>query len=431
MKNTEELKAWIKLWRISGVGSKKFQLLLSHFGSPQAVFLANATQITQAGVSQKIANAISDEKQNDESTTPDLTWLTASENHHILTLECEEYPERLKQINDAPALLYVHGNLSILQDPQLGVVGSRNPTQSGQNNAYEFSKYLAQTGMCINSGLALGVDGAAHQGAIDGNGPTIAVIATGIDRVYPAKHRALAHQIVKNGAIISEFPVGTHPDSRHFPRRNRIISAMSYGVLVVEAALKSGSLITARLAMEQNREVFAIPGSIHNPLAKGCHQLIRQGAKLVETAEDILEEMSSLIDLNDHQVKQTKTHAVNAPQPSSSKTRDFQLETPQSETPQSETSQLESTQSNLNANDHITNNTQGPSSNDSEQKTAMNELDPEQSALLNAMGFDPISIDQIVLATDLDAASVAAMLLILELQNYVTSNGGGTYTRIK
>ena len=194
----------------------------------------------------------------------------------------------MKLINDAPALLYVHGNLSILQDPQLGIVGSRNPTQSGHNNAYEFAKHLAQTGLCITSGLALGVDGAAHQGTIDGNGPTIAVIATGIDRVYPAKHRDLAHKIVENGAIISEFPVGTHPDSRHFPRRNRIISAMSYGVLVVEAALKSGSLITARLAMEQNREVFAIPGSIHNPLAKGCHQLIRQGAKLVETAEDIL-----------------------------------------------------------------------------------------------------------------------------------------------
>jgi len=179
--------------------------------------------------------------------------------------------------------------------------------------------------------------------------------------------------------------VGTHPDSRHFPRRNRIISAMSYGVLVVEAALKSGSLITARLAMEQNREVFAIPGSIHNPLAKGCHQLIRQGAKLVETAEDILEEMSSVIDLNDHSSVNEQPHKVSNTS-SENPSSDIQID---------------------------------------------NNLDQEQSDLLTAMGYDPISIDQLVVATDLDAASVAAMLLILELQNYVASNGGGTYTRLK
>lgn len=395
MKSNEELESWIKLWRVSGIGSKKFQLLLNHFGSPKAVFLSNTTQIVQAGLSQKDASAVIDEKNNEVSSKSDIEWLEASDQHHILTFECDDYPKRLKLINDAPALLYVHGNLSILQDPQLGIVGSRNPTQSGHNNAYEFSKHLAQTGLCITSGLALGVDGAAHQGAIDGNGPTIAVIATGIDRVYPAKHRDLAHKIVETGAIISEFPVGTHPDSRHFPRRNRIISAMSYGVLVVEAALKSGSLITARLAMEQNREVFAIPGSIHNPLAKGCHQLIRQGAKLVETAEDILEEMAGLIDLNDHEKTKAEID-VSVPKKSND-----------------ETAQLSS-------------------DNESEQSQEMESvLDKDHSKLLNAMGFDPISIDQLVVATGFDAASIAAMLLILELQNYVTSNGGGTYTRIK
>ncbi len=388
MNKNEELESWIRLWRVSGIGSKKFQLLLDYFDFPAAVFAANTSQMIQAGISQKDANSILDQKSNDAAAKLDLDWLEASDNHHIITLNSPEYPQHLKQINDAPTLLYVHGNLSILKDPQLGIVGSRNPTQSGHNNAYEFAKHLAQTGLCITSGLALGIDGVAHQGAIDGNGPTIAVIATGIDRVYPAKHRELAHKIVENGAIVSEFPVGTHPDSRHFPRRNRIISAMSYGVLVVEAALKSGSLITARLAMEQNREVFAIPGSIHNPLAKGCHQLIRQGAKLVETAEDILEEMTGVIDLNDHRSVRKQPNVVN------------------------ETSNISSEKSLSGA--QIDNN-----------------LDPEQSELLNAMGFDPISIDQLVVATDLDAASIAAMLLILELQNYVASNGGGTYTRLK
>ncbi|MEH6456904.1 MAG: DNA-processing protein DprA [Cocleimonas sp.] len=394
--NNEELESWIRLWRVSGIGSKKFQLLLNNFDSPSAALAANTSKLTQAGISLKDANNIVDQKSDDDAAKLDLEWLNTSDKHHIITLNDSEYPSRLKQINDAPALLYVHGNLNILQDPQLGIVGSRNPTQSGHNNAYEFAKHLAQTGLCITSGLALGVDGAAHQGAIDGNGPTIAIIATGIDRVYPAKHRELAHKIVEGGAIVSEFPVGTHPDSRHFPRRNRIISAMSYGVLVVEAALKSGSLITARLAMEQNREVFAIPGSIHNPLAKGCHQLIRQGAKLVETAEDILEEMVDVIDLNDHSV-------VNRP---------------------------------VNQSTNLNPETSPSASFVSNQTTSSgcqtdNNLDQEQSDLLTAMGYDPISIDQLVLSTNLDAASIAAMLLILELQNYLTSNGGGTYTRIK
>lgn len=387
MTKNKELESWIRLWRISGIGSKKFQLLLNHFETPAAVFASNSSQIIQAGVSHKDANSITDARENDSSQS-DLQWLNSSEKHHILTIHCDEYPRRLKQITDPPALLYVHGNLAILNDPQLGIVGSRNPTQSGHNNAYEFAKHLAQTGLCITSGLAMGVDGAAHQGALDVNGPTIAVIATGIDRVYPAKHRELAHKISEGGAIISEFPLGTHPDSRHFPRRNRIISAMSYGVLVVEAALKSGSLITARLAMEQNREVFAIPGSIHNPLAKGCHQLIRQGAKLVETAEDILEEMANVIDLNDHVSVHSKS--------------------------------IEPSNHEANSKGNSVFNTSTESG-----------LDIEQEDLLDKMGFDPISIDQLVLVTENDAAEIAAMLLMLELQNFVSANGGGTYTRIK
>ena len=373
MKTTEELESWISLWRVSGVGAKYFQTLLSHFDDPAAVFNATSSSLKQAGISQNLANTILDNKESD-SAKPDLEWLNAANNHYIITINCPEYPNLLKQTDSPPPLLYVHGELSIINDPQLAIVGSRNPTQSGLTSAYDFAKYLAQTGLCITSGLALGIDGSAHQGALDGNGPTIAITATGIDRVYPAKHRNLAHKIVESGAIISEFPIGTQPRSGNFPRRNRIISGLAHGTLVVEAALKSGSLITARLASEQGREVFAIPGSIHNPLAKGCHQLIRQGAKLVETAQDILEEMTAVIDLSE-------------------------IDQPILDQP----SNTNSTETNT---------------------------DPEHQILLEKMGYDPIPIDQLVVSTGFKAESIAAMLLILELQNQVSSNGGGTYTRI-
>jgi len=373
MKTTEELDSWVSLWRVSGVGPKYFQMLLNHFNNPADVFNATSSSLKQAGISQNLANTILDNKESD-SAKPDLEWLNGADNHYIITINCPEYPRLLKQIDNPPPLLYVHGELSIINDPQLAIVGSRNPTQSGMTSAYDFAKYLAQTGLCITSGLALGIDGSAHQGALDGNGPTIAITATGIDRVYPAKHRDLAHKIVESGAIISEFPIGTQPRSGNFPRRNRIISGLAHGTLVVEAALKSGSLITARLASEQGREVFAIPGSIHNPLAKGCHQLIRQGAKLVEMAHDILEEMSAVIDLSE--VDQAD------------------LEKP------------------------------------SNTYTSEENIDPEHQILLEKMGYDPIQIDQLVVTTGFKPESIAAMLLMLELQNQVSSNGGGTYTRI-
>jgi len=374
MKTTEELQSWVSLWRVSGIGAKYFQKLLDSFDNPSAVFNATSESLKQAGLSQNLANAVLDDKDTD-SAKPDLEWLNAADNHHIITIHCPEYPNLLKQTDTPPPLLYVHGNLSILNDPQLAIVGSRNPTQSGLTSAYDFAKYLGQTGLCISSGLALGIDGSAHQGALDGKGPTIAVIATGIDRVYPAKHRDLAHKIVETGAIISEFPIGTQPRSGNFPRRNRIISGLAHGTLVVEAALKSGSLITARLASEQGREVFAIPGSIHNPLAKGCHQLIRQGAKLVENAQDILEEMSAVIDLS--QINNIE------PNPAEENT-----------------------------------------------ETTANNQDPDHKFLLEKMGYDPISIDQLVTRTSFKAESISAMLLILELQSQVSSNGGGTYTRL-
>lgn len=216
---------------------------------------------------------------------------------HILTLADTAYPRALLEIADPPSLLYVRGNPSLLQKRGLAVVGSRNATPQGLQTAEAFAKALASRGQCIISGLALGIDAAAHRGALAAHGETVAVIGTGADRIYPARNKALALAIVEQGAVVSEFPLGTPAIAANFPRRNRIISGLSRGVLVVEAAPESGSLITARLAAEQGREVFAIPGSIHSPVARGCHKLIKQGAKLVETAADVLEELGSFVDL--------------------------------------------------------------------------------------------------------------------------------------
>ena len=224
---------------------------------------------------------------------PDLRW-AEDESHHILTLHDLAYPRLLREIADPPPLLFVHGNPALLSRPQIAIVGSRNPSAGGRSLAEDFARSLCRSGLIVTSGMALGIDAASHQGALRAKGGTIAVAGTGPDRIYPARHRSLAQAIVEQGAIISEFSLGTPALPGNFPRRNRIISGLSLGVLVVEAACKSGSLITARLAAEQGREVFALPGSIHNPLARGCHRLIRQGAKLVEDIGDILEELGPL-----------------------------------------------------------------------------------------------------------------------------------------
>ena len=220
----------------------------------------------------------------------DLAWLSQN-NNYAITFNEANYPYQLKEIADPPPILFVRGNPDLLAAPQIAIVGSRNPSASGEETAFNFAKTLSQHGFTITSGLALGIDAASHRGALSAKGYTIAVAGTGLDRVYPARHKDLATEIVNTGAIISEFPPGTTAKANHFPRRNRIISGLCQGLLVVEAAKQSGSLITARMALEQNREVFAIPGSIHNPLARGCNALIRQGAKLVETTQDILEEL--------------------------------------------------------------------------------------------------------------------------------------------
>ncbi|CAN4266301.1 Smf Predicted Rossmann fold nucleotide-binding protein involved in DNA uptake [Methylophilaceae bacterium] len=284
-----EKSQWLSLSKIEGLGSQTFCQLLKTFGSPSEIYRKKFKEL-RAVVSEKIALEIG--QGVDQTGLQDtLTWL-AQANNHLVTLADADYPKALLEIADPPPLLYAKGNLALLNKLSIAIVGSRNASVQGEKNAEAFAQGLAEHGLCIVSGLALGIDGAAHRGALKAKGDTIAVVGTGLDMVYPAQHRDLAHQIAKSGLIISEFPLGTLSKPQNFPRRNRLISGLSLGCLVVEANLKSGSQITARLSAEQGREVFAIPGSIHSPLAKGCHQLIKQGAKLVDSLQDIVEELN-------------------------------------------------------------------------------------------------------------------------------------------
>jgi len=358
------LACWLALHRTPGVGPITFARLLEQFGEPEKVFEAPNTA---KSISARTRSALF--KPDWLQIEKDLQWFE-SEDRHIVTLYDPHYPELLKQIPDPPSLLFVQGDVSLLSQWQIALVGSRNPSASGRDTAYEFSRYLAQGGISISSGLAMGIDAAAHQGALAVGGKTVAVVGTGLDRVYPAMHRELAHEIASTGAIVSEFALGTSPRAENFPRRNRIISGLSLGTLVVEAAVKSGSLITARMAMEQGREVFAIPGSIHNPLARGCHQLIRQGAKLVENVEDILEDLGSLAGV------------------------------------QVVSSDLEP-----------------------KAKEMINE-DEDYQVLFEFLGYDPIHIDSLIERCGLTADVVSSMLLLLELQGRVELFAGGRYARI-
>jgi DNA processing protein len=278
--------AWLRLTLIPGIGGETQRKLLKAFGLPERVFATARSDL--ATVVGGKADLLLD-FDNSEKVGKAMAWAQAP-NHHLLTLADAEYPARLLDLPDPPTVLYVRGRVECLNRNALAIVGSRNATPQGAGNARAFARALAEQGFCIVSGLALGIDAAAHQGALEAGGTTIAVVGTGADRLYPARNQVLAQEIAEKGTIVSEFPLGTPATASNFPRRNRIISGLSRGVLVVEAAVESGSLITARLAGEQGRDVFAIPGSIHSPQSRGCHRLIRQGAKLVETANDILEE---------------------------------------------------------------------------------------------------------------------------------------------
>ncbi|MEE9494133.1 MAG: DNA-processing protein DprA [Gammaproteobacteria bacterium] len=364
----ETLRYWLALLQTPGIGSSRFTAMLEQFESVQSVFSSSVNDLQQAGLSKKTITALQqpDWQQVDNA----LAWAQGTANHIVLRSD-PVYPHLLTEIDSPPPLLFVHGNVDILNNLQLAIVGSRNPTQGGKDTAKSFSYYLANQGLTITSGLALGIDAIAHQGALDAKGPTIAVMGTGLDRVYPARNRDLAHKIADTGALISEFPPGTPPLPANFPRRNRIISGMSLGVLVVEAAKQSGSLITARTAMEQGREVFAIPGSIHNPLSRGCHAIIRQGAKLVETGEHILEELGALAL---HSLTQEEIPLVN-----------------------------------------------NSSSNLSEQE--------DYQKLLECMGYDPVTIDELITRSGLTSDHLSSMLLLLELDGYITPVHGVGYCR--
>ena len=302
----QELNAWLRLTLAPGIGNQTARRLLAAFGSAQAVFEQSTQALRQLG-SEKLASSVQTEPEGlpgQLQTT--LDWLAAGDDRRVVTLGDVGYPAALLDIEDPPLMLYMLGaninraSLAINSVANcLAMVGSRNPTPQGELNARQFARAFGGAGICVVSGLALGIDGAAHDGALLGGAAlescaTIAVVGTGLDRVYPKKHLELAHRISRHGIIISEFPLGTPPLTANFPKRNRIISGLSQGVLVVEAALKSGSLITARLASEQGKDVFAIPGSIHSPQSRGCHALIKQGAKLVETAQDVFEETRTL-----------------------------------------------------------------------------------------------------------------------------------------
>ncbi|MFP8781202.1 DNA-processing protein DprA [Hydrogenophaga sp. RWCD_12] len=283
--------AWLRLVLTPGVGNDTARRLLAAFGLPSAIW-SQSPSAWETVTNGRIARAMQTVPPSLDAAVDRLMQWLSHDCHHVVTLADSHYPSALLQTADPPPMLYVQGRLDVLTHPrQLAIVGSRNPTPQGESNALEFARSLAQADVCVVSGLALGIDGAAHTGALEGGGTTIAVVGTGLDTVYPKRHEGLARRIAAHGAIVSEYPLGTPPLAAHFPQRNRIIAGLSQGTLVVEAAVRSGSLITARLAAEQGREVFAIPGSIHSPQARGCHALIRQGAKLVESAQDILEDL--------------------------------------------------------------------------------------------------------------------------------------------
>ncbi len=292
----QQLEPWLLLFHIPGLGSVRLQKLLEAFGSPTEVFSAQTSHLKEL-LPARLVRAIQTASHDPfirAALNKDHQWLTASDQHHILTVQGELYPTLLKAISDPPILLFVNGDVGVLQTPQVAMVGSRKPSLLALNMAETIAAEVAKSGFTITSGLAIGIDGAVHRGALAAGQNTVAVLACGVDVIYPQRHETLAGDITQQGAVVTEFPLGTQPRPGHFPRRNRIISGLSLGVLVVEATVASGSLVTSRCALEQGRDVYAMPGSVSNPGCRGCHALIRDGACLIENAEQLLQELRGL-----------------------------------------------------------------------------------------------------------------------------------------
>lgn len=358
--------AWLRLLAAPGLGAVRAKRLADALGGAEAAAAADGATLKNAGLKDAAVRAIRapDQRAIDAA----LAW-QEQDAAAIICLDDPAYPPLLAAIPDPPPVLFVRGDVALLADPQIAVVGARNPTPGGREITVEMVRELAGAGLCVTSGLASGVDGAAHAAALS-HGVTVAVLGTGPDRIYPAEHLKLAHQIAERGALVTEQLPGTPARSQNFPRRNRIISGLSLGTLVTEAAAESGSLITARCAADQGREVFAVPGSIRNPKARGCHRLIRSGATLVESAREILESLAPQLVAKLEDVSEPATGAENG---------------------------------------------------------RGGDLDPEYQLLLGALGHDPTTTDELIERTGLAAQNVSSMLLLLELQGYVSSHPGGRY----
>lgn len=394
-----DLTLWLTLVHTRGLGPKLLHKLLTGLGTADAIVGCSDSKLRSIGLPAKVITALRSVDQARIDT--DLQWLAEADDRHIITLDSGKYPKQLKEIADPPVALYLRGDPQVLQTPQIAVVGSRKPSRSAEQHAYKFSRELAEFGITITSGLAHGVDGQAHRGALNAEGLTVAVTATGLDRVYPAQHQSLAHEIAASGVILSEFPIGTNPLPAYFPRRNRIIAGLCYGTLVVEAALKSGTLTTAGHATEQSREVFAIPGNIDNPQARGCHALLRAGATLVETTADILQQLAPLLpttlEFTDDNTSSSQIppsggapsedqSAITSPQPPEPTSPALVVTPPQSNRPKS-----------------------------------------KSDMILAAFEHDPQSLDEIVERTGYDIVTVTNLMLDLELDSLIEAVAGGKY----
>jgi len=375
MEINDELRAWLTLLRAPAIGPAAARALLTRTGSAQAACSAARQLRVECGLSAAALDWI--EAPEDTRIEADLAWL-AQPHHHLLRFADPDFPPQLAEIPQPPAALFVVGDPGLLLHAQIAMVGARSASAQGMANAREFARAFARAGLSVTSGLADGIDGAAHSGALDASGATVAVIGTGADLVYPRKHRELAARIAQHGAIVSEYPLGTPALPAHFPQRNRLIAGLALGTLVVEASLQSGSLITARLAGEMGREVFALPGSIHSPLSRGCHRLIRDGARLTETAQEMIEALAPGAQALGTQLRQRLEAAPDQP-----------LDAP-----------------------------------------ASRDRDPDYARLLSALGESPLGLDELAARTGLKPAELSSMLLLLELEGTVAPAVNGRWQRL-